>query len=72
MSSGRSAIHLALQVLLLPADRILMSPLDNGTVFFGALAAWLWPVMALTSTHNGNMRIDATMTQRDRQFSKVG
>jgi hypothetical protein len=48
-----------------------MSPLDDGTVFFGALAAWLWPVMALTSTHDGNMRIDATMTQRDRQFSNA-
>ena len=41
-----------------PGDRILMSPLEDDTVFFGALAAGLRPVMAPVSTHDGNMRID--------------
>jgi dTDP-4-amino-4,6-dideoxygalactose transaminase len=59
MPSGRFAIHLAFQLLLSPGDRILMSPLEDDTVFFGALAAGLRPVMAPVSTHDGNMRIDA-------------
>ena len=58
MPSGRFAIHLAFQLLLSPGDRILMSPLEDDTVFFGALAAGLRPVMAPVSTHDGNMRID--------------
>jgi hypothetical protein len=36
-----------------------MSPLEDDTVFFGAIAAGLWPVMAPVSTSDGNMRIDA-------------
>src|SRR6266516_4590114 len=59
MPSGRFAIHLAFQLLLSPGDRILMSPLGDDTVFFGALAAGLQPVMAPVSTHDGNIRIDA-------------
>jgi DegT/DnrJ/EryC1/StrS aminotransferase family len=59
MPSGRFAIHLAFQLLLTPGDRILMSPLEDDTVFFGALAAGLQPVMAPVSTDDGNMRIDA-------------
>src|SRR5215469_15626735 len=59
MPSGRFAIHLAFQLLLSPGDRILMSPLEDDTVFFGALAAGLRPVMAPVSTHDGNMRVDA-------------
>ena len=59
MPSGRFAIHLAFQLLLSPGDRILMSPLEDDTVFFGALAAGLRPVMAPVSAHDGNMRIDA-------------
>lgn len=59
MPSGRFAIHLAFQLLLSPGDRILMSPLEDDTVFFGALAAGLRPVMAPVSIHDGNMRIDA-------------
>ena len=59
MPSGRFAIHLAFQLLLSPGDRILMSPLEDDTVFFGALAAGLRPVMAPVSTHDGNIRIDA-------------
>src|SRR6266487_2392583 len=59
MPSGRFAIHLAFQLLLSPGDRILMSPLEDDTVFFGALAAGLQPVMAPVSTHDGNIRIDA-------------
>ena len=59
MPSGRFAIHLAFRLLLSPGDRILMSPLEDDTVFFGALAAGLRPVMAPVSTHDGNMRTDA-------------
>jgi DegT/DnrJ/EryC1/StrS aminotransferase family len=59
MPSGRFAIYLAYQLLLSPGDRILMSPLEDDTVFFGALAAGLRPVMAPVSTHDGNIRIGA-------------
>jgi hypothetical protein len=59
MPSGRFAIYLAFQLLLAPGDRILMSPLEDDTVFFGALAAGLQPVMAPVSTHDGNMHLDA-------------
>ena len=59
MPSGRFAIHLAFRLLLSPGDRILMSPLEDDAVFFGALAAGLRPVMAPVSTHDGNIRTDA-------------
>jgi hypothetical protein len=59
MPSGRFAIHLAFRLLLSPGDRILMSPLEDDTVFFGAIAAGLRPVMAPVSLRDGNMRIDA-------------
>jgi len=59
MPSGRFAIHLAFQLLLSPGDRVLMSPLEDDTVFFGALAAGLRPVMVPVSARDGNMRIDA-------------
>jgi dTDP-4-amino-4,6-dideoxygalactose transaminase len=59
MPSGRFAVHLAFQLLLSPGDRILMSPLEDDAVFFGALAAGLRRVMAPVSTHDGNMCIDA-------------
>ena len=59
MPSGRFAIHLAYQLLLSPGDRVLMSPLEDDTVFFGALAVGLQPVMAPVSIYDGNMRIDA-------------
>jgi hypothetical protein len=59
MPSGRFAIHLAFRLLLSPGDRILMSPLEDDTVFVGALAAGLRPVMAPVSAHDGNMCIDA-------------
>jgi DegT/DnrJ/EryC1/StrS aminotransferase family len=59
MPSGRFAVHLAFRLLLSPGDRILMSPLEDDTVFFGALAAGLRPVMAPVSAHDGNIRIDA-------------
>jgi hypothetical protein len=58
MPSGRFAIYLAFKFLLSPGDRILMSPLEDDTVFFGALAAGLRPVMAPVSTNDGNMRTD--------------
>lgn len=58
MPSGRFAVHLAFQLLLSPGDRILMSPLEDDTVFFGALAAGLRPVMAPLSTRDGNVCID--------------
>jgi DegT/DnrJ/EryC1/StrS aminotransferase family protein len=59
MPSGRFALHLAFRLLLSPGDRILMSPLEDDTVFFGALAAGLRPVMAPVSTADGNLRLDA-------------
>ncbi len=59
MPSGRFAMYLAFRLLLSPGDRILMSPLEDDTVFFGALAAGLWPVMAPVSIRDGNMCIDA-------------
>jgi hypothetical protein len=59
MPSGRFAIHLAFRLLLSPGDRILMSPLEDDTVFFGALAAGLRPVMAPLSIHDGNIRVEA-------------
>jgi DegT/DnrJ/EryC1/StrS aminotransferase family len=59
MPSGRFAVHLAFRLLLKPGDRILMSPLEDDTVFFGALAAGLRPVMAPVSAHDGNIRVDA-------------
>jgi DegT/DnrJ/EryC1/StrS aminotransferase family len=59
MPSGRFAMYLAFRLLLSPGDRILMSPLEDDTVFFGALAAGLRPVMAPVSAHDGNIRIDA-------------
>jgi hypothetical protein len=59
MPSCRFAVHLAFRLLLSPGDRILMSPLEDDTVFFGALAAGLRPVMAPVSAHDGNIRVDA-------------
>jgi hypothetical protein len=59
MPSGRFAIYLAFQLLLSPGDRILMSPLEDDTVFFGALAAGLRPVLAPVSPRDGNMLVDA-------------
>jgi hypothetical protein len=59
MPSGRFAVHLAFLWLLSPGDRILMSPLEDDTVFFGALAAGLRPVMAPVSVDDGNIRVDA-------------
>jgi dTDP-4-amino-4,6-dideoxygalactose transaminase len=59
MPSGRFAIHVAFRLLLSPGDRILMSPLEDDTVFFGALAAGLRPVMAPVSTDDGNIRVEA-------------
>ena len=59
MPSGRFAIHLAFRLLLSPGDRILMSPLEDDTVFVGALAAGLRPVMAPVSTEDGNVRVEA-------------
>ncbi|HEV8451022.1 MAG TPA: DegT/DnrJ/EryC1/StrS family aminotransferase [Gaiellales bacterium] len=59
MPSGRFAMHLAFRLLLSPGDRILMSPLEDDTVFFGALAAGLRPVNAPVSTHDGNIRVEA-------------
>jgi dTDP-4-amino-4,6-dideoxygalactose transaminase len=57
MPPGRFAVHLAFRLLLSPGNRILMSPLEDDTVFFGALAAGLRPGMAPLSIHDGNMCI---------------
>ena len=59
MPSGRFAIHLAFRLLLSPGDRILMSSLEDDTVFFGALAAGLRPVMAPVSIPDGNVCFEA-------------
>jgi hypothetical protein len=59
MPSGRFGMYLAFRLLLTPGARILMSPLEDDTVFFGALAAGLRPVMSPVSTADGNMRLDA-------------
>jgi DegT/DnrJ/EryC1/StrS aminotransferase family len=59
MPSGRFGIHLAFRLLLSPGDRVLMSPLEDDTVFFGALAAGLRPVMAPISIDDGNMHLEA-------------
>jgi hypothetical protein len=59
MPSGRFAMHLAFRLLLSPGDRIVMSPLEDDTVFFGALAAGLRPVSVPVSTHDGNIRVEA-------------
>jgi len=59
MPSGRFAVYVAFRLLLSPGDHILMSPLEDDAVFFGALAAGLRPVMAPVSPNDGNMRIDA-------------
>ena len=71
MPSGRFAVHLAFQSVLSPGDRILMSPLEDDTVFFGALAAGLRPVMAPLSTHDGNMCIDGIDDARWLTISAV-
>src|SRR3954466_13936594 len=71
MPSGRFAIHLAFRLLLSPGDRILMSPLEDDAVFFGALAAGLRPVMAPVSIHDGNMRTDAIDDARWSNISAV-
>ena len=59
MPSCRFAIYLAFRLLLSPGDRILMSPLEDDTVFFAALAAGLRPVMAPVSTRDGGICIEA-------------
>lgn len=69
MPSGRFGIYLAFRLLLAPGRRILMSPLEDDAVFFGALAAGLRPVMAPVSTRDGNMRLDAV---DDMTWSSVG
>ncbi len=53
--SGRLALHILFRALLRPGDRILMSPLEDDTVFFGALAAGIRPVMAPVSIRDGNI-----------------
>jgi DegT/DnrJ/EryC1/StrS aminotransferase family len=59
MPSGRFAMHVAFRLLLSPGDRVLMSPLEDDTVFVGALAAGLCPVMAPVSPDDGNACFEA-------------
>jgi dTDP-4-amino-4,6-dideoxygalactose transaminase len=59
MPSGRFAMHAAFRLLLSPRDRVLMSPLEDDTVFVGALAAGLRPVMAPVSAGDGNACFEA-------------
>jgi hypothetical protein len=56
--SGRFGIYLAFRLLLSPGERILMSPLEDDAVFFGALAAGLRPVMTPVSTMDGNIDLN--------------
>ena len=56
LPSGRFAIHVAFRLVLSSGARILMSPLEDDTVFFGALAAGLRPVMAPLSINDGNIQ----------------
>lgn len=67
--SGRFGIYLAFRLLLSPGERILMSPLEDDAVFFGALAAGLRPVMAPTSIEDGNMQLDAVA---DSTWARLG
>ena len=62
MPSGRLAMHVAFRLFLSPGDRILMSPLEDDTVFFGALAAGLRPVIAPLSPFDGNAAFDRVDT----------
>jgi DegT/DnrJ/EryC1/StrS aminotransferase family protein len=59
MPSGRFAMHVAFRLLLSPGDRVLMSPLEDDTVFVGALAAGLRPVTAPVSPNDGNACFEA-------------
>jgi dTDP-4-amino-4,6-dideoxygalactose transaminase len=59
MPSGRFAVYVAFRLLLSPGDRILMSPLEDDTVFFGALAAGLRPVIPPVSSYDGNVCFEA-------------
>jgi hypothetical protein len=59
MPSGRFGMYAAFRLLLRPGQRILMSPLEDDTVFFGALAAGLRPVMAPISADDGNIVVGA-------------
>jgi dTDP-4-amino-4,6-dideoxygalactose transaminase len=57
--SCRLALHLVFRAWLSPGDRVLMSPLEDDTVFFGALAAGVRPVMAPVSMSDGNLDVEA-------------
>ena len=69
--SGRLGLHLAFRALLAPGDRILMSPLEDDAVFFGALAAGLRPVMAPVSHRDGNIDPDAIPEQTWKSVAAV-
>jgi hypothetical protein len=67
--SGRLALLLAFRAWLRPGSRILMSALEDDTVFIGALVAGLRPVMAPLSLDDGNIDVgaipDATWSSLD-------
>lgn len=59
LPAGRLAMHVAFRLLLSARERVLMSPLEDDTVFVGALAAGLRPVMAPISPDDGNVCFEA-------------
>jgi hypothetical protein len=71
MPSGRFATYVAFRLLLSSGDRVLMSPLEDDTVFIGALAAGLRPVMAPVSTHDGNICTEAVTNATWSSISAV-
>jgi hypothetical protein len=71
MPSGRFATYVAFRLLLSSGDRVLMSPLEDDTVFIGALAAGLRPVIAPVSTHDGNICTDAVTNATWSSISAV-
>jgi hypothetical protein len=58
MPSARFAAYVAFRSVLSPGDRLLMSALEDDTIFFGALAAGVRPIVAPASAEDGNIRPD--------------
>ena len=71
MPSGRFATYVAFRLLLSSGDRVLMSPLEDDTVFIGALVAGLRPVIAPVSTRDGNICTDAVTNATWSSISAV-
>jgi len=59
LPSGRLALYLAFREWLRPADRILISPINDDVVFFTVLAAGLRPVIGPVDPATGNLAPEA-------------